>query len=272
MTSFAATDRTRLRRKSERGAFDRATVYAILDEGMICHVGFVHEGSPVVIPTAYGRDGDRLYIHGSSASRTIRTLATGVDLCLAVTLLDGLILARSGFHNSVNYRSVVVFGRATVVEGTEGKLAAMEKLTDHLVPGRWADSRPPTAQELKAMSVLEIPIEEASAKVRPGGPVDEPEDYRLPIWAGNMPLAVAAGAPFDDGKLLPGVEVPEYVRGWRREGIRDEGWGLGTMNAWAHPGSGRRLNCLWRGRQAPDVRGGSSLLCTQRRLRGPEQR
>jgi hypothetical protein len=183
---------------------------------MICHVSFLHEGSPVVIPTAYGRHGDRLYIHGSSASRTIRTLATGVDLCLAATLLDGLILARSGFHNSVNYRSVVVFGRASVVEGEERKLAAMEKLTEHLLPGRWADSRPPTSQELKAMTVLEIPIEEASAKVRPGGPADEPEDYALPIWAGNIPLAVTAGAPFDDGRLLPGVAMPGYVRGWRR--------------------------------------------------------
>ena len=217
MTSFGPTDRTRLRRKPDRGSFDRETVYAILDEGMVCHVAFEHEGSPVVIPTAYGRDGDRLYIHGSAASRTIRTLATGVDLCLAVTLLDGLILARSGFHNSVNYRSVVVFGRATVVEGEEAKLAAMERLTEHLVPGRWADSRPPTAQELKAMTVLEIPVNEASAKLRPGGPADESEDYALPIWAGNLPLSIAAGAPFDDGRLLPGVEMPAYVRGWRRE-------------------------------------------------------
>lgn len=216
MTSLTPTGRTRLRRKPDRGSFDRETVYAILDEGMICHVAFVHEGSPVVIPTAYGRDGDRLFIHGSAASRTIRTLATGVDLCLAVTLLDGLILARSGFHNSVNYRSVVLFGRGAIVEDFDAKLAAMEKLTDHLIPGRWADSRPPTAQEMKAMTVLEIPIYEASAKLRPGGPADEPEDYALPIWAGNLPLSVVAGEPFDDGRLLPGVAMPAYVRDWRR--------------------------------------------------------
>jgi hypothetical protein len=216
MASFVPTPRTRLRRKPDRGAFDRETVYAILDEGMVCHVAFDHDGSPVVIPTAYGRDGERLYIHGSAASRTMRTLASGVDLCLAVTLLDGLILARSGFHNSVNYRSVVIFGRASVIEGEDGKLAAMETLTDHLVPGRWADSRPPTSQELKAMTVLEIPIEEASAKVRPGGPADEPDDFALPIWAGNLPLSVQPGRPIDDGRLLPGVLLPGYLRDWRR--------------------------------------------------------
>jgi uncharacterized protein len=212
VTEITPTERTRIRRKPDRGSHDRDTINAILDEGMICHLGFVHDGSPVVIPTAYGRDGDRLYVHGSSASRTLRTLAEGADCCVTVTLLDGLILARSGFHNSINYRSVVLFGRASPLTGEDEKLRALEVITEHLVPGRWADSRLPTAQELKATSVLEIPIEEASAKLRPGGPVDEEEDYALPIWSGNIPLRVAAGEPFDDGRVLPGVNMPAYVR------------------------------------------------------------
>ncbi len=216
MSDFTPTARTKLRRKPDRGSFDRETVYAILDEGMICHLGFVHEGSPTVVPTAYGRDGDRLFIHGSSASRAMRTLATGVEFSLAVTLVDGFILARSAFHNSINYRSVVVYGRATAVEETEAKIAAIACLTDHLVPGRWADSRPPTAQELKAMTVLEVPLDEVSAKVRTGNAVDDPEDYSHPAWAGVLPLSIAAGAPADDGRLLPEVELPRYLREWQR--------------------------------------------------------
>jgi hypothetical protein len=216
MPDFTPSARTRLRRKPDRGAFDRETVYAILDAGMICHVAFVHEGSPAVVPTAYGRDGDRLIIHGSSASRAMRTLGEGAELCLSVTILDGLILARSSFHNSVNYRSVIVYGNATVVEETEAKLAAMACLTDHLVPGRWADSRPPTSQELKAMTVLEVPLDEVSAKVRTGNAVDDPGDYDYPAWSGLLPLGVSVGAPLDDGRLLPGIELPDYVRHWRR--------------------------------------------------------
>ena len=208
---FSPTARTTLRRLPKRGSFERETVNAILDEGFVCHVGFVMDGQPFVIPTAYGRKGDVLYIHGARASRMQKALARGADVCVTVTLVDGLVLARSAFHHSINYRSVVVFGRARVVESEAEKAAALEAFTEHVMPGRWADVRTPTSQELAATTVLAIELREASAKVRTGPPVDEEEDYALNVWAGVLPLAVTAGAPEPDPRLHEGAKLPEYI-------------------------------------------------------------
>ncbi len=208
---FSPTTRTTLRRLPKRGSFERETVNGILDEGFVCHVGFVVGGQPFVIPTAYGRAGDVLYIHGARASRMQKALAAGCEVCVTVTLLDGLVLARSAFHHSMNYRSVVVFGRARVVESEEEKSAALEAFTEHVMPGRWADVRWPTPQELAATTVLAIRLSEASAKVRTGPPIDDEEDYALPVWAGVLPLGVSASAPVADPRLPPGTPVPGYV-------------------------------------------------------------
>jgi len=214
--TFTQTERTKLKRLPKRGHFDRETVYGILDEGFICHVGFAPEGKPVVIPTGYARVDDKLYIHGSQASRMLRTLSGGVDACVTVTLIDGLVLARSAFHHSMNYRSVVVFGRATLVEDPEEKSAALLAFSEHIVRGRWADVRQPTEQELKLTTVLRLPLEEASAKIRTGPPLDDEEDYALPIWAGVVPLKLVAGEPVADPRLSEGVEVPPYARNYQR--------------------------------------------------------
>ena len=208
---FSPTGRTTLRRLPKRGSFERETVNAILDEGFVCHVGFVVDGQPFVIPTAYGRKGDVLYIHGARASRMQKALAAGADVCVTVTLVDGLVLARSAFHHSINYRSVVVFGRARVVESEEEKNAAMEAFTEHIVPGRWADVRWPNAQELAATTVLAIQLSEASAKVRTGPPIDDEEDYALPVWAGVLPLGVEPGAPVPDPRLPEETPLPAYI-------------------------------------------------------------
>lgn len=205
MAAITPTGRTQLRRYPTRGSFDSETIYSILDEGFLCHVGFAVDGQPVVIPTGYARSGDRLYIHGSAASRMLRTLDSGVDVCVTVTLLDGLVLARSGFHHSMNYRSVVVMGKARLVSGREEKLEALRAFTNHVVPGRWDEVRPPTEQELKATTVLAIPIEEASAKMRSGPPIDDEEDYSLPVWAGVIPAGLRFGAPVDDPRLKEGI-------------------------------------------------------------------
>lgn len=210
------TARTRVRRKPERGSYDRATIDAILDEGLVCHVGVVVDGQPRVIPTAYGRDGDWLYLHGAASSQLLRALAAGAPACVTVTLLDGLVLARSGFHHSMNYRSVVVFGTPEAVTDPDAKRAALDLVIDHLVPGRAAALRTPTATELRATLVVRLALDEASAKVRGGGVGDEPEDLELDTWAGVLPLALVAGAPVPDGLLDPGAEVPDHVRGWRR--------------------------------------------------------
>jgi nitroimidazol reductase NimA-like FMN-containing flavoprotein (pyridoxamine 5'-phosphate oxidase superfamily) len=214
--TFTQTERTKLKRLPKRGRFDRETVYGILDEGFICHVGFAPEGQPVVIPTGYARVDDELYIHGSQASRMLRTLSSGVDACVTVTIVDGLVLARSAFHHSMNYRSVVVFGRATLVEDPEEKSAALLAFSEHIVRGRWADVRQPTEQELKLTTVLRLPLEEASAKIRTGPPLDDEEDYALPIWAGVVPLKLVAGEPVADPRLPEGVEVPPYARNYQR--------------------------------------------------------
>ncbi len=214
--TFTETERTKLKRLPKRGHFDRETVYGILDEGFICHVGFAPEGRPFVIPTGYARVEDKLYIHGSQASRMLRTLSGGVDACVTVTLIDGLVLARSAFHHSMNYRSVVIFGRATLVEEREEKLAALLALSEHIVRGRWADVREPNEQELRATTVLSLPLVEASAKVRTGPPLDDEEDYALPVWAGVLPLRLETGAPINDPRLPEGIKVPEYVLNYRR--------------------------------------------------------
>lgn len=210
------TARTKLRRLPERGKFERDTVYQILDEGLVCHVGFTVGGLPFVIPTAYARIGDRLLIHGSAASRMLRTLARGADVCVTVTLLDGLVLARSAFHHSMNYRSVVIFGRARVVGDEREIVAALRAFTEHVVPGRWQDVRPPSENELKATLVLSLDIGEASAKVREGAPVDDESDYESDVWAGVIPLRLTAGAPVDDAKLSEGIAVPRYASTYER--------------------------------------------------------
>jgi nitroimidazol reductase NimA-like FMN-containing flavoprotein (pyridoxamine 5'-phosphate oxidase superfamily) len=214
--TFTQTERTKLKRLPKRGRFDRETVYGILDEGFICHVGFAPEGQPFVIPTGYARVDDKLYIHGSQASRMLRTLSSGVDACVTVTIVDGLVLARSAFHHSMNYRSVVVFGRATLVEDPEEKSAALLSLSEHIVRGRWADVRQPTEQELKLTTVLRLPLEEASAKIRTGPPLDDEEDYALPIWAGVVPLKLVAGEPVADPRLSEGIEAPQYAQNYQR--------------------------------------------------------
>jgi nitroimidazol reductase NimA-like FMN-containing flavoprotein (pyridoxamine 5'-phosphate oxidase superfamily) len=216
MRDFAPTERTQVRRLPKRAVYDREAVYRILDEGLVCHVGFAEAGRPVVIPTGFGRDGDTLYIHGSAVSRMVRNLAKGVDVCVTVTLLDGLVLARSAFHHSMNYRSVVIFGTARVVEEEATKREALRAFTEHIAPGRWSEVRLPTESELKATSVLAIPLEEVSAKVRSGPPLDDEEDYALPVWAGVLPLKIRPEQPVPDSRLNTSIEVPEYVRVYTR--------------------------------------------------------
>jgi nitroimidazol reductase NimA-like FMN-containing flavoprotein (pyridoxamine 5'-phosphate oxidase superfamily) len=214
--TFTQTERTKLKRLPKRGFFDRETVYGILDEGFICHVGFAPEGQPFVIPTGYARDGDTLYLHGSAASRMLRTLSTGVDVCVTVTIIDGLVLARSAFHHSMNYRSVVIFGRAQLIEDREQKMKALLALSEHIIRGRWAEVREPTEQEMKATTVLSLPLVEASAKIRTGPPLDDEEDYTMNVWAGVVPLRLVAGEPVADPRLIDGVEVPVYAREYKR--------------------------------------------------------
>src|ERR1700689_475192 len=194
----APSARTRLVREADRAVYDRAAAYKILDEGFICHVGFGGHGQPFVIPTSYGRVGDSLYIHGSAASRMLRRVNEGIAVCVTVTLLDGLVLARSIFNHSMNYRSLVILGKATLVDDPAEKIEALRRLSEHILPGRWADSRQPNERELKATSVLRLPIEEFSAKVRVGPPIDDEEDYSFATWAGVVPLEMAAGKPIDD--------------------------------------------------------------------------
>jgi nitroimidazol reductase NimA-like FMN-containing flavoprotein (pyridoxamine 5'-phosphate oxidase superfamily) len=215
--SDTPTQRTRLVREPQRAVYDRAAAYKILDEGFICHVGFAVDGQPFVIPTSYGRVGDNLYIHGSSASRMLRNLDQGIPVCLTVMLLDGLVLARSIFNHSMNYRSVVVLGTAVAVRDPEEKLEALRLLSEHIIPGRWEDSRKPNEKELKATLALRLPITEFSAKVREGDVIDDEEDYSFPTWAGIVPLTTVAGTPIDDARLMPGQEVPEYAKNYSRK-------------------------------------------------------
>jgi len=214
---YTPSARTRVVREPHRGVYDRSTAYQILDEGFICHVGFVVDGQPFVIPTGYGRAGDNLYIHGSAASRMLRRVDEGIAVCVTVTLLDGLVLARSIFNHSMNYRSVMILGKAVAVNDAKEKLEALRLLSEHILPGRWAESRLPNEKELKATLVIRLPIEEFSSKVRQGPPIDDEEDYAFPTWAGVIPLQVAAGEPIDDRRLVPGMTAPEYARGYTRK-------------------------------------------------------
>jgi nitroimidazol reductase NimA-like FMN-containing flavoprotein (pyridoxamine 5'-phosphate oxidase superfamily) len=210
------TKRTELKRLPQRGSYDRRVIYRILDEGFICHVGFINTGYPVVIPTAYGRLGDMLYVHGSAASRMLRRIADGIQVCVTVTLVDGLVLARSAFHHSMNYRSVVLFGTASRIEDVAEKLKALRAFSEHIMPGRWADVRKPSDAELKQTLVLQLLLKEVSAKIRTGPPIDQDTDYKLRVWAGELPLSVVAGEPVADPRLAPGIEVPAYIQTVRR--------------------------------------------------------
>ena len=214
--SDAPSPRSAVRRLPERGSYDRELINAILDEALICHVGFVHEGSPVVIPTIHARIDDVLYLHGSPASRMLRGMRSGDEISVNVTLLDGLVLARSAFHHSMNYRSVVVFGSPRIVTDDDEKWEALRAITEHVIPGRWEDCRPTTEKEFKGTLVPALPLGEASAKVRTGGPGDEEDDYDLPIWAGVIPLSVKPGEPIEDPLRRADVPVPPYVSGYRR--------------------------------------------------------
>ena len=211
MSSPLQTERTTVRREPHRGVYDRETIYAILDAGFVCHMGFVHDSQPFVIPTSYWRIDDHLYVHGSAASRMLRNLASGVDLCVTVTLVDGLVLARSAFKHSVNYRSVVVLGKGTLLATDEEKIAALHAFTERLTPGRWNEIRYPNERELKATSVLKVPLTEASAKVRQGPPEDDADDYAVNCWAGVIPFETIAQPAIPDHRLRADIATPDYV-------------------------------------------------------------
>jgi nitroimidazol reductase NimA-like FMN-containing flavoprotein (pyridoxamine 5'-phosphate oxidase superfamily) len=214
MSDFQVTARTQIKRLPKRGHYERETVYQILDTAFVCHVGFSVAGQPYVIPTNYGRAGDTLYLHGSAASRMLKTLSDGVPVCVTVTHVDGLVLARSAFHHSVNYRSVVILGTARLVDDPAEKMEALRIFTDHVMKGRWDDVRQPTEQELKATTVLALPLEEVSAKVRAGGPNDDEPDYALPVWAGVLPLGTVAKEPIPDPQRKNDPPVPQYLRNY----------------------------------------------------------
>ena len=216
MDTLVQTPRTTLKRRPARGSFDRALIHSILDEGLVCHIGFTIDDQPYVVPTTYARVDDRLYIHGSVASRMLRNLAAGVPMCFTVTLLDGLVLARSAFHHSMNYRSVMVFGVAREVTDPAERLRAFEAVVNHIMPNRFAVTRAPDEQEIKATSVIALDITEASAKVRSGPVSDAEEDYALPYWAGVLPMKLVPQAPIPDDRLSPGIPVPPEVTSYRR--------------------------------------------------------
>jgi nitroimidazol reductase NimA-like FMN-containing flavoprotein (pyridoxamine 5'-phosphate oxidase superfamily) len=216
MSTFTPTERTQVKRLPKRGAYDRETVFKILDEAFVCHVGFVVDGQPYVIPTNYGRAGETIYLHGSAASRMLRTLSGGIPVCVTVTLVDGLVLARSAFHHSANYRSVVMLGTARLVDEPAEKMQALRVFTEHIMKGRWDDIRQPNEQELKGTTVLALPMEEVSAKLRTGGPIDDEGDYALPVWAGVLPLPVTPAEPIPDTRLNAETPVPNYMRGYKR--------------------------------------------------------
>src|SRR5271170_3242445 len=216
MSDFQPTPRTQVKRLPKRGRYDRETVDQILDSAFVCHVGFSVDGQPYVIPTNYGRSEDTLYLHGSAASRMLKTLSAGVPVCVTVTHVDGLVLARSAFHHSVNYRSVVILGTARLVDDPAEKMEALRIFTDHVMKGRWDDVRQPTEQELKATTVLALPLEEVSAKVRTGGPIDDEADYSLPVWAGVLPLEVAVKTPIPDEKRQRDQPIPDYLKNYSR--------------------------------------------------------
>jgi uncharacterized protein len=212
---FPVTDRTRVVREAHRAVYDRDAIYKILDEAFVCHIGLAVEGQPYVIPTLFARIGDDLYLHGSAASRMLRGLSAGWPMCVTVTLIDGMVLARSVFNQSMNYRSVVALGRATLIENAEERLHALQAFTNKLIPGRWEDTRQPNEKELKATSILKLRLTEVSAKVRTGGVEDDVEDYGFPTWAGIIPLKLVAGEPLRDERCDPGIPLPAYAAQFR---------------------------------------------------------
>jgi nitroimidazol reductase NimA-like FMN-containing flavoprotein (pyridoxamine 5'-phosphate oxidase superfamily) len=212
MSAYIPTERTQVRRLKKRAAYDKEVVHAILDQAIVCHVGFVANQQPFVIPTLFARDDETLYLHGSGASRMLRSLAAGLDVCLTVTLVDGVVLARSAFHHSLNYRSVVVIGKARLVTDREEMLHALHLLTNHVVSRRWEEVRTPNELELKQTHVLALPLTEVSAKIRTGPPLDDEEDYALPVWAGVVPVRMNVGAPIDDKRLSPNTEQVDLSR------------------------------------------------------------
>jgi uncharacterized protein len=207
-SSYSPTERTQVRRRSTRGVYDKAQVHAILDEGFLCHIGFVIDGQPYVIPTAYARSGEEVYIHGTPASRVMGVANQELDMCLTVTLVDALVVARSAFHTSINYRSVVVLGKARQLTDLEEKRQALRLFTNHLIAGRWEQAKQPTDQELKATGVLALPLDEVSAKIRTGPPIDDEEDYALPIWGGVVPVIQTLGEPVPDARVVAGIAPP----------------------------------------------------------------
>ncbi len=213
MSEFEKTEQTRVRRVPKRGIYDKETIYQIIDDALICHVGIVQDDRPIVIPTIHARDGNALLLHGAKASRLLKHVAAGHPVCVTITLLDGLVMARSAFHHSMNYRSVVLFGAGHVIDDGEEKMRALKILSDHLVPGRWQDARPPNSKEMNATAVVKLAIENASAKIRTGSPVDDDEDYQLPIWAGVLPIQQQILPPIPDPKLAEGIPTPEYIMG-----------------------------------------------------------
>ena len=214
--NFSVTDRTRVIREPQRGIYDRETIYKILDEGFICHVGFAVDGQPFVIPTMYARVGDAIYFHGSAASRMLRNVSAGIPVCVTVTLVDGLVLARSVFNHSMNYRSVVALGKATLVDAGAEKIMALHAFTEKVLPGRWEEARQPNEKELKATSILRLELNEVSAKVRVGPAEDDAEDYALRVWAGVLPMELKAGEPIRDERCDAAIAAPGYVANYRR--------------------------------------------------------
>jgi uncharacterized protein len=214
--NFSVSERTRVIREPQRGVFDRDTIYKILDEGFICHVGFAVDGQPFVIPTMFARIGDAIYFHGSAASRMLRNVSAGIAVCVTVTLVDGLVLARSVFNHSMNYRSVVALGKATLVDAGAEKMEALRGFTEKILPGRWEEARQPNEKELKATSILRLELTEVSAKVRVGPPEDDAEDYALQIWAGVLPMELKAEEPIRDERCDGSISLPEYLKDYRR--------------------------------------------------------
>jgi nitroimidazol reductase NimA-like FMN-containing flavoprotein (pyridoxamine 5'-phosphate oxidase superfamily) len=212
LSEFPKTHRNTVRRRAERGRYDHQTVHGILDAGYLCHLGFVVDGQPFVIPTLYGRRGNTLFVHGSAVSRMLRNLSEGIRACVTVTLADGIVLARSAFHHSMNYRSVTAFGTGTLVEDDEAKLTALKLISENVFPGRWDDVREPTKKELDVTTVIAIVIEEAAAKIREGDPKDDARDYELPVWAGVVPIVTSYGEPVADPKLAEGTDLPDYIK------------------------------------------------------------
>jgi len=218
MTQFTRTDKNRINRLPKRGHYDEQTIYSILDEALICHVGFVEKKQPYVIPINFARMDDSIVLHGAKASRLLKHVAQGHPVCVEATIVDGLVLARSVFHHSVNYRSVVLFGKGYLIEEEQEKLAALKAITEHLIPGRWEETRPPNRKELNATAVVSIKIDEASAKVRVGPPIDDEEDYVLPVWAGVLPLQEMPLSPVRDELLQENISLPGYIAGYSRKG------------------------------------------------------